>query len=67
MLTALEQGELLGVEEAEGHAVVGRGAVFGYCCAMGAGGIALVNIPSVLRILLMQVSHVLVTVRLGKN
>ncbi len=47
--------------------MVGRGTVFGYCCAVGAGGIALVNIPSVLRILLMQVSHVLVTVGLGEN
>ena len=47
--------------------MVGRGAVFGYCCAVGAGGVALVHIPSVLRILLMQVSHVLVTVGLGKN
>ena len=61
-----EKGKLR-VEKPERTAVIGRNSVAGDGVAVGFRGIALVDIPSILRILSGYAAHIFVTMGLGKD
>ena len=61
-----EEGEL-GVEELEGEAVVGCGAVGGYSGTVCLCGVAFVAVPAILWIIGGDGAHILVAVSLGED
>ena len=61
-----EKGKLR-VEKPERAAVIGRNSVAGDGVAVGFRGIALIDIPSILRILSGYAAHIFVTMGLGKD
>ena len=60
------QLQLFVAQQVEGHAVVGRGAVLADGFAVGGGGVALVVVPGVAGVLVVQAQHVVVAVGLGQ-
>ena len=61
------EGKLAVAEEVESAAVVRRGAMFLDALSVLLGGIAGIVVPTVVRVLLVELLHVVVTIGLGKD